>query len=45
MPRPHRTTPHRQDLREAKFGFLRGTELDLRKTPFNANTFVLDPVR
>ena len=35
----------RQDLRESRFGFLTGTELEARKTPFDADTFVLDPVR
>lgn len=35
----------RQDLRESRFGFLTGTELEARNTPFDADTFVLDPVR
>lgn len=37
--------PRRQDLRESRFGFLTGTELEADKTPFDADTFVLDPVR
>ena len=35
----------RQDLRESRFGFLTNSQLELDKTPFNDDTFILDPVR